>query len=121
MSDPRPDPTVHTVPDAAPPDGLRTTVSPLTRRRFLAWSGVAAAGLAVGATQVPWSSLLSDAVHAPLPPGQGVLVLVTLYGGNDRVLKYHKPQFEEYHRVARDAKLDESPHSEALPSGNGYW
>ena len=56
----------------------------VTRRRFLTWSGVAAAaGLAVGATQVPWSSLLHGAAHTPLQPGQGVLVVVTLYGGND--------------------------------------
>ena len=57
----------------------------VTRRRFLAWSGVAAAaaGLTVGATQVPWSTLLQGAAHTPLQPGQGVLVIVTLYGGND--------------------------------------
>lgn len=56
----------------------------VTRRRFLAWSGVAAAaGLALGATQVPWSQLLDGAVHTPLQPGRGVLVVVTLYGGND--------------------------------------
>ncbi len=61
-----------------------TRVPDVTRRRFLAWSGVAAAaGLAVGATQVPWSSLLHGAAHTPLQPGQGVLVVVTLYGGND--------------------------------------
>ena len=75
-------------PPAAPdesggrPSGTR--VPDVTRRRFLAWSGVAAAaGLAVGATQVPWSSLLHGAAHTPLQPGQGVLVVVTLYGGND--------------------------------------
>lgn len=56
----------------------------VTRRRFLAWSGVAAAtGLAVGATQVGWGDLLDGATHDPLRPGQGVLVVVTLYGGND--------------------------------------
>jgi uncharacterized protein (DUF1501 family) len=57
----------------------------VTRRRFLAWSGVGAAavGLAVGATQVPWSTLLHGATRTPLQPGQGVLVVVTLYGGND--------------------------------------
>jgi len=77
---PEPEPT----PAATSEPALSTRVSHLTRRRFLAWSGVAAAaGLAVGATQVPWSNLLSGAVHTPLPPGQGVLVLVTLYGGND--------------------------------------
>jgi uncharacterized protein (DUF1501 family) len=56
----------------------------VTRRRFLIFSGVTAAGaLAAGATQVPWSHLFDAAAVSPLPPGQGVLVVVTLYGGND--------------------------------------
>jgi uncharacterized protein (DUF1501 family) len=56
----------------------------LTRRRFLVASGVTAAGaLAVGATQVNWTDLLVEAVRNPLPEGDGVLVVVTLYGGND--------------------------------------
>jgi len=55
-----------------------------TRRRFLTWSGVTAAGaLAVGATQVNWADLLAAAQTDPLPPDAGVLVVVTLYGGND--------------------------------------
>src|SRR5437867_2630392 len=63
---------------------LRTTVSPLTRRRFLAFSGVvAAAGVAAGATQVHWSDLVAAAAKTPLDPDAGVLVMVTLYGGND--------------------------------------
>jgi uncharacterized protein (DUF1501 family) len=61
-------------------DGLR----PVTRRRFLTWSGVTAAGtLAVGGTQLNWFDLLAEADRNPLPPGDGVLVVVTLYGGND--------------------------------------
>lgn len=61
-------------------DGLKS----VTRRRFLTWSGVTAAGaLAIGATQVNWSDLLAAAQRDPLPPGAGVLVVVTLYGGND--------------------------------------
>lgn len=61
-------------------DGLKA----VTRRRFLAWSGVTAAGaLAVGATQVDWSDLLAEAERNPLPADAGVLVVVTLYGGND--------------------------------------
>lgn len=56
----------------------------LTRRRFLTMSGVTAAGaLAVGATQVDWSDLMTAAVRDPLPSGDSVLVVVTLYGGND--------------------------------------
>jgi uncharacterized protein (DUF1501 family) len=61
-------------------DGLKS----VTRRKFLTWSGVTAAGaLAVGATQLNWSDLLAAAERDPLPPGAGVLVVVTLYGGND--------------------------------------
>jgi uncharacterized protein (DUF1501 family) len=56
----------------------------LTRRRFLTLSGVTAAGaLAAGATQVNWSDLLAAAVDDPLPSDEAVLVVVTLYGGND--------------------------------------
>ena len=71
-----------------PPTGSRnelsTAVGPITRRRFLAFSGVTAAGaLAVGATQVNWGDLVSAAARTPLDPAAGVLVMVTLYGGND--------------------------------------
>lgn len=60
------------------------SVSPLTRRRFLLFSGVTAAGaLAVGATQVRWGDLVTAAARTPLDPAAGVLVMVTLYGGND--------------------------------------
>lgn len=56
----------------------------LTRRRFLTMSGVTAAGaLAVGATQVSWSDLMTAAVRNPLQSEDSVLVVVTLYGGND--------------------------------------
>ena len=56
----------------------------LTRRRFLTATGVTAAGaLAVGATQVDWADLLDAAQTDPLDPHAGVLVVVTLYGGND--------------------------------------
>ena len=56
----------------------------LTRRRFLTLSGVTAAGaLAVGATHTDWQTLMTAAVQNPLDPQAGVLVVVTLYGGND--------------------------------------
>lgn len=56
----------------------------LTRRRFLTLSGVTAAGaIAYGATRVSWTDLLAGAVTDPLAPDAGVLVVVTLYGGND--------------------------------------
>lgn len=56
----------------------------LTRRRFLTMSGVTAAGaLAVGATRIDWSDLMTAAVENPLDAKDSVLVVVTLYGGND--------------------------------------
>ena len=56
----------------------------LTRRRFIAGSGVTAAGaLAFGATRVNWADLLAEGERDPLPDNAGVLVVVTLYGGND--------------------------------------
>ncbi|MGA9310489.1 MAG: twin-arginine translocation signal domain-containing protein, partial [Pseudonocardiaceae bacterium] len=53
----------------------------LTRRRFLAASGVTAtvaAGAALG-----WFELIDRARTDPLPTDAQVLVLLTLYGGND--------------------------------------
>ncbi|HWG24696.1 DUF1501 domain-containing protein [Actinospica sp.] len=56
----------------------------VTRRKFLLASGVVGAGaLAAGAGALTWSDLHHAAQSAPLQPGQGILVLLTLYGGND--------------------------------------
>lgn len=76
-------------PQAQPPvtgkaEQLKTTVNPLTRRRFLTFCGVVgAAGIAAGVTRVRWSDLVSAAAKTPLDPADGVLVIITLYGGND--------------------------------------
>jgi len=58
---------------------MRTAV--LNRRRFLLASG-AAAVVAAGAG-VGWKELADRTRTDPLPPGAGVLVVLTLYGGND--------------------------------------
>lgn len=59
-------------------------VSSLTRRRFLTYSGGAAAiAAAAAAAGVSWATLVSRARTDPLPVGTGVVVMVTLYGGND--------------------------------------
>jgi len=59
-------------------------VDTLTRRRFLLASGVTgAAALAVGASTVGWREIAGRATADPLPTDANVLVLVTLYGGND--------------------------------------
>ncbi|OYN98493.1 hypothetical protein CGZ96_09765 [Enemella evansiae] len=58
-----------------------------SRRKFLAWSGVAAgAGALAAGGGYAWTHpdvLRQAAIDSPLDPRSGVLVLVTLYGGND--------------------------------------
>ncbi len=69
----------------------------LTRRRFLGASGVVAAGaIAAGATSRSWIDLLSAGGRDPRPADARVLVLVTLYGGNDdlgTVIPYADPAY----------------------------
>jgi uncharacterized protein (DUF1501 family) len=56
----------------------------INRRKFLlASAGVGAAGLLTGVVTVGWPELQRAARDTPLTPGSGVLVIVTLYGGND--------------------------------------
>ena len=56
----------------------------LTRRKFLLASGVTGAtALVGGAAAITWNELHTAAAKDPLPQGAGILVLVTLYGGND--------------------------------------
>ncbi|OBG21030.1 DUF1501 domain-containing protein [Mycobacterium sp. 852002-51057_SCH5723018] len=58
----------------------------INRRRFLiASAGVGAAGLLSTAVAVSWPDLMRAAQDRPLAEGAGVLVLVTLYGGNDGI------------------------------------
>jgi uncharacterized protein (DUF1501 family) len=56
----------------------------MNRRKFLTASvGVGAASLLAGVASCSWSDLEIAAEQAKLPDGAGVLVIVTLYGGND--------------------------------------
>jgi uncharacterized protein (DUF1501 family) len=56
----------------------------LTRRKFLLASGVTgASALVAGGTALTWAELHSAGASDPLPSGQGILVLLTMYGGND--------------------------------------
>jgi uncharacterized protein (DUF1501 family) len=58
----------------------------LSRRKFLlASAGLSAAGLLSGACAVSWPDLMREAKQRPLADGSGVLVIVTLYGGNDGI------------------------------------
>ena len=69
----------------------------MNRRRFLiASAGVGALGLA-GAAAVSWPELMQAAKERPLADGTGILVLVTLYGGNDginTVIPYADPAYQ---------------------------
>ncbi|MDR3663641.1 MAG: DUF1501 domain-containing protein [Mycobacterium sp.] len=70
----------------------------MNRRRFLfASTGLTAAGLLAGAT-IGLPDLLQAAHDRPLAPGSGILVLVTLYGGNDGVntlIPYADPAYHQ--------------------------
>jgi uncharacterized protein (DUF1501 family) len=56
----------------------------MTRRQFLISSGVVAGtALAAGATGCTVSHLVKAGARTPLPVGNKILVLITLYGGND--------------------------------------
>ena len=58
----------------------------INRRRFLiASAGVGAAGLLSGAVAVSWPDLMRAAQDRPLPDNAGVLVIISLYGGNDGI------------------------------------
>ena len=84
---------------------LKRTVSPVTRRRFLIFcGGVGAAGIAAGATQVHWSDLVSAAAKTPLDPAAGVLVVVTLYGGNDGSIPSSRPVIPPTSRPAASSR-----------------
>jgi uncharacterized protein (DUF1501 family) len=58
----------------------------INRRKFLiASAGVGAAGLLSGTVAVTWPELRRAAQERPLAEGSGILVVVTLYGGNDGI------------------------------------
>jgi uncharacterized protein (DUF1501 family) len=61
-------------------------VAEFNRRKFLiAGAGVGAAGLLSGAVALTLPDMLDAARTRPLPVGAGILVIVTLYGGNDGI------------------------------------
>jgi uncharacterized protein (DUF1501 family) len=61
-------------------------VPEINRRKFLiAGVGVGAAGLLTGVVGTTLPEMLDAARERPLPVGSGILVIVTLYGGNDGI------------------------------------
>lgn len=86
----------------------------LTRRRFLAASGVTAtvaAGAALG-----WFELIDRARTDPLPTDAHVLVLLTLYGGNDGLGTIIPAADPAYQQARPDLAYAEH---EILPLGEG--
>ena len=87
----------------------------LTRRRFLIASGVTgAAGLAAGAITLPLREIMGTA--GEIPPEARILVIVTLYGGNDGLntvipfadAAYAKARPELAYKANEVLKLDET-------------
>jgi uncharacterized protein (DUF1501 family) len=71
----------------------------MNRRKFLlASAGVGAAGLLAGTAAVTWPEVMRAAREHPLADGSGILVVVTLYGGNDginTVIPYADPAYHD--------------------------
>jgi uncharacterized protein (DUF1501 family) len=87
----------------------------LTRRKFLIASGVTgAAGLAAGAITLPLKEIMGTA--GEIPPEARILVIVTLYGGNDglnTVIPFADPAYtkarpELAYKASEVLKLDEA-------------
>src|SRR5882757_6624710 len=55
------------------------------RRKLLIAGGIGTAGLLSGAVALTWPDLMREAKERPLPEGSGILVILTLYGGNDGI------------------------------------
>jgi uncharacterized protein (DUF1501 family) len=71
----------------------------LTRRTLLKASGVVgASALLAGAAKVSWDDVMARAASTPLAPRTPILVLVTMYGGNDglnTVVPYADPAYHD--------------------------
>ena len=84
---------------AIPPLRPQLPMDGLTRRSLLKASGVVGAtALLAGAARVGWADLMDRAASSPLASGTPILVLVTMYGGNDglnTVVPYADPAYHD--------------------------
>src|SRR5271154_382838 len=75
----------------------------LSRRKFLvASAGLGAAGLLSGACAASWPDLMKEAKQRPLAEGSGVLVILTMYGGNDGINTVFPYADNAYHDAPPD-------------------
>jgi uncharacterized protein (DUF1501 family) len=73
----------------------------MNRRKFLIAS-VGAAGLLGGAAAITWPELKRAAFDHPLAAGSGILVILTLYGGNDGLSTVIPYTNNSYYDARRD-------------------
>ena len=89
----------------------------VTRRKFLQMSGAtSAAALLSGVTQVTWDELIASSQAAPRITGDKVLVLITLYGGNDGLTTIAPYEDPTYKSLRQNLALNAS---EVFPIGQG--
>lgn len=84
-------------------------IATINRRKLLLGSGVLAAlGVVGGATTVTMTDLFGAAADRPLLAGDGVVVIVTLYGGNDGISTVIPYGDNAYHDARGDLAYDGS-------------
>jgi uncharacterized protein (DUF1501 family) len=92
-------------------------VDTMSRRRFLIASGVTGgAALVAGSAAVTWSQLHDSAASTPLGAGDPVLVVVTMYGGNDGLNTLIPYADSAYHDARPELAYDEG---DVLKLGDG--
>ncbi len=100
----------------------------INRRRFLQWTG--AGTFAVLSAQLTLEKLASAATTTPLPLGTPILVMVTLYGGNDglnTVVPFTDPTYQSARSniALLSAQLlpisDTLAFNSAMPEINALW
>ncbi|MEC3956838.1 DUF1501 domain-containing protein [Nocardia sp. CDC153] len=102
----------------------------VSRRQFLVGTGVLGALGVVGASAITWDELHQRATTTPLAAGSGILVVLTLYGGNDGISTvipyadnaYHDARPELAYRPEEVLHLDDRLGlNPALKGLSGLW